>query len=94
MTQNTTPSPTAGRDHHRFGFTLWMAGGGVKGGQAIGKTDELGWHATEDRVHVNDFHATLLHLFGLDHHRLTYPFMGLDTRLTNLGGKVVNKLLG
>jgi len=93
VTQNTAPRPSAGRDHHRFGFTLWMAGGGVKGGQVIGKTDELGWHATEDRVHINDFHATLLHLFGFDHHSLTYPFMGLDTRLTNLGGKIVKKLL-
>ena len=67
VTQNSKPGPAAGRDHHRFGFTLWMAGGGVKGGQAVGKTDEFGWHAIENRVHINDFHATLLHLMGLDH---------------------------
>src|SRR5262249_19838368 len=60
-----------GRDHHPFGFTIWMAGGGIKGGQVVGKTDEFGWHAVEDRVHVNDFHATVLHLFGLDHLKLT-----------------------
>ena len=94
VTQNTKPSPEAGRDHHRLAFTTWMAGGGVKGGRAIGKTDEFGWHAVEDRVHVNDFHATLLHLFGLDHLKLTFRFKGLDARLTNQGGRVVKKLQG
>jgi uncharacterized protein (DUF1501 family) len=93
VTQNQKPGPESGRDHHRFGFSLWMAGGGVKGGQVIGATDELGWHAVEDRVHVNDFHATMLRLFGLDHHKLTYAFRGLDVRLTNQGGKVVQKAL-
>ena len=71
-----------------------MAGGGIQGGRAIGKTDEFGWHAVEDRVHVNDFHATLLHLFGLDHLKLTFRFKGLDARLTNQGGRVVKKLQG
>ncbi len=82
-----------GRDHHPFAFTLWMAGGGVKGGQVIGKTDELGWNVVEDPIHVNDFHATILHLFGFEHTRLTYRFQGRDFRLTDVGGKVVDKLL-
>lgn len=92
VTQNHQPGPDAGRDHHRFGFSVWLAGGGVKGGRVIGKTDELGWHAVEDRAHVNDFHATLLHLFGLDHHQLTYNFKGLDVRLTNQGGRLIDKV--
>jgi uncharacterized protein (DUF1501 family) len=82
-----------GRDHHPFAFTLWMAGGGVKGGTILGKSDEIGWSVAEDPVHVNDFHATILHLFGLDHLRLTYRFQGRDFRLTDVGGKVVTKLL-
>jgi uncharacterized protein (DUF1501 family) len=82
-----------GRDHHPFAFSLWMAGGGVKGGQVLGKTDELGWSVVEDPVHVNDYHATILHLFGFDHLKLTYRFQGRDFRLTDVGGKVVKKLL-
>lgn len=82
-----------GRDHHPFAFSSWMAGGGVRGGQVIGKTDELGWAPIEDPVHINDFHATLLHLFGLDHLKLSKKFGGFDVRLTNVGGKVVHKLL-
>jgi arylsulfatase A-like enzyme len=82
-----------GRDHHPFAFTIWMAGGGVRAGQVLGKTDEIGWNVVEDPVHVNDFHATALHLFGLDHLRLTYRFQGRDFRLTDVAGKVVNKLL-
>lgn len=82
-----------GRDHHPFGFSLWMAGGGVKGGQLVGQTDELGWAPVEDPVHVNDFHATLLHLFGLDHMKLTKRFGGLDLRLTDVAGRVVDKLI-
>jgi hypothetical protein len=70
-----------------------MAGGGVKGGTVIGATDELSWHAVDDRVHVNDFHATLLHLFGIDHLKLTHRFKGLDFRLTDVAGKVVHKAL-
>ena len=84
---------TAGRDHHPHGFSVWLAGGGVRGGQVIGSTDDLGWRATEDPVHMNDFHATLLHLFGLDHKRLTFRHHGLDARLTDVAGKVVTKLL-
>jgi hypothetical protein len=94
VTQNNQPGPEAGRDHHRFGFSLWLAGGGVKPGQVIGKTDEFGWHAIDDRVHVHDFQATLLHLFGLDHLKLTYNFRGLEARLTNQDGKVVAKVMG
>jgi len=82
-----------GRDHHPFAFSLWLAGGGIRGGQVIGRTDELGWSPVEDPVHINDFHATLLHLFGLDHLKLTVPFGGLNIRLTNVAGKVVKKLL-
>ncbi len=82
-----------GRDHHPYAFSIWLAGGGVKGGQVIGRTDDVGWHAVEDRVHVNDFHATLLHLFGLDHTELTYRFQGRDFRLTDVGGRLVESLL-
>ncbi len=85
--------PNTGRDHHPFAFCLWMAGGGIKGGQVIGKTDEIGWNIVEDPIHINDFHATILHLFGLDHKRLTYRFQGRDFRLTDVAGNVVNKLL-
>jgi hypothetical protein len=86
-------SNVTGRDHHPFAFSLWMAGGGVKGGQVLGKTDEIGWNVVEDPVHVNDLHATILHLFGLDHKRLTYKFQGRDFRLTDVAGNVVKKLL-
>ncbi|HVC92714.1 MAG TPA: DUF1501 domain-containing protein [Pirellulales bacterium] len=82
-----------GRDHHPFAFSLWLAGGGIQGGQVIGATDEIGWNVTEDPIHVNDLHATLLHLFGLDHLRLTHRFQGRDFRLTDVAGKVVGKLL-
>ncbi len=83
-----------GRDHHAFGFTMLLAGGGIRGGQVIGRTDELGYHATEDRIHVHDLQATLLHCLGLDHLRLTYRHEGRDFRLTDVGGQVVDKLLG
>lgn len=79
-----------GRDHHPFSFSLWMAGGGIKGGQIYGDSDELGWGVTRDPVHMNDFHATLLHLFGLNHLNLTYRYQGRDFRLTDVGGKVIN----
>ncbi|MFO0799503.1 MAG: DUF1501 domain-containing protein [Gemmataceae bacterium] len=82
-----------GRDHHPFAFSVWAAGGGIKGGQVVGETDEIGWNVTKDPVHINDLHATILHLFGLDHLRLTYRFQGRDFRLTDVGGRVVTKLL-
>lgn len=83
-----------GRDHHPFAFSAWMAGGGVRGGAVVGATDEIGWNVVKDPVHVNDFHATLLHQFGLDHLKLTYRFKGLDVRLTDVAGEVVDKALG
>jgi len=77
----------AGRDHNPYGFSLWMAGGGVKGGQVIGGTDELGLRAVKDPVHLHDLHASILALLGLDHLKLTYPYNGRDFRLTDVGGK-------
>jgi len=82
-----------GRDHHPYAFSMWMAGGGIKGGQVYGQTDEFGWAPVSNPVHINDFQATLLHLFGIDHKRLAVNFKGLDVRLTNLAGKVVEPLL-
>jgi len=82
-----------GRDHHPFGFTMWLAGGGVKGGMAYGTTDEFGWDAVDNPVHVHDLHATVLHLLGLDHERLTYPYAGRDFRLTDVYGNVVKGIL-
>ncbi len=82
-----------GRDHHIKGFSLWCAGGGIKGGITHGATDELGYNAVEDIVHVHDFHATLLHLLGIDHKRLTYKYQGRDFRLTDVHGKVVERIL-
>ena len=82
-----------GRDHDHYGFTTWMAGGGVKGGISYGATDEFGLTAVEDRVHVHDLHATILHLMGLDHERLTYRYSGRDYRLTDVHGKVVSKII-
>ncbi|MEE2642487.1 MAG: DUF1501 domain-containing protein [Planctomycetota bacterium] len=79
----------SGRDHHPYSFSMALAGGGLKGGQVYGGTDEIGWHATEKRCHINDLHATLLHQFGLDHLKLNYRFQGRDFRLTDVGGKVI-----
>jgi uncharacterized protein (DUF1501 family) len=90
-------TPTAegknGREHHPFGFTMWMAGGGVRPGHVHGATDEFGWHAVQDRVHVHDLHATLLHMMGFDHERLTYRHAGRDYRLTDVHGHVVRQIL-
>jgi uncharacterized protein (DUF1501 family) len=82
-----------GREHHRDCFTAWMAGGGVKPGITYGNTDEFGYQIAEKPVHVNDLHATLLHLLGINHERLTYAFQGRDFRLTDVGGKVLKELL-
>lgn len=82
-----------GRDHHPNAFTMWMAGGGLKPGVSLGKTDDLGFNAIEDRVHVHDLHATLLHLLGFDHTRLTFKFQGRPFRLTDVHGNVVNKIV-
>ena len=88
-----TAEGTNGREHHPFGFTMWMAGGGVRGGMVHGATDDFGWHAVHDNVHVHDLHATILHLMGFDHERLTYRFGGRDYRLTDVHGHVVRKIL-
>ena len=82
-----------GRDHHPNAFTMWLAGGGVKPGITLGQTDELGFNVVEDRVHVHDLHATLLHLLGFDHEKLTYRFQGRDFRLTDVHGALVSRLL-
>jgi hypothetical protein len=87
------PRETAGRDHHIDAYSLWLAGGGVRGGQTIGETDELGYYTVRDQVHVHDLQATVLHLLGLDHEQLTYRFQGRDFRLTDVAGNVVEKLL-
>ena len=88
-----TAEGTDGREHHPFGFTMWMAGGGIKRGVSLGATDEFGWHAVEDKVHVHDLHATILHLMGIDHEKLTYRSSGRDYRLTDVSGRVVAPLL-
>ena len=82
-----------GRDHHKEAYSVWMAGGGVRGGVTIGQTDELGYLPVEDPVHINDLHATILHLLGVDHTRLTYKFQGRQFRLTDVAGTVVEKLM-
>ncbi len=82
-----------GRDHNHYGFTCWLAGGGVKGGTAVGATDEFGFRAVENPVHVHDLHATMLHLLGFDHERLTYRYAGRDFRLTDVHGRVVKEIL-
>lgn len=82
-----------GRDHNHYGFTMWLAGGGIKHGIVHGTTDEFGFRAVEDRVSVHDLHATILHLLGLDHERLTYRYSGRDFRLTDVYGRVVNEIL-
>jgi len=82
-----------GRDHNPHAFTCWMAGGGVQGGVSYGETDELGYKAAVNRMHVNDLHATILHLMGIDHERLTYRYSGRDFRLTDVAGNVIKEIL-
>jgi len=82
-----------GRDHHIRGYSMWLAGGGIRGGITHGSTDEMGYNAVEDIVHVNDLHATMLHLLGVDHKRLTFHFLGRDFRLTDVAGEVVQRIL-
>ncbi len=88
-----TAEGTDGRDHNPEGFTVWLAGGGVKGGFRYGATDDYGYYAVEDKVHVHDLHATILYLLGLDHERLTYRHAGRDFRLTDVSGQVVHNIL-
>ena len=82
-----------GRDHHAKTFSMWLAGGGVKAGQTLGETDDLGFNVAADPVHVHDLHATLLHLLGIEHTKLTFKFQGLDYRLTSVFGEFVDKLI-
>jgi hypothetical protein len=82
-----------GRDHHPQAFTMWMAGGGIKPGITLGATDELGFHVVENPVHIHDLHATLLHLLGIEHTKLTFRYQGRDYRLTDVHGHLVEKLL-
>jgi hypothetical protein len=82
-----------GRDHNPYGFTVWLAGGGIKGGTIYGATDDYGYHAVENKVEIHDLHATMLHLLGVDHKRLTYRFSGRDMRLTDVHGEVISAIL-
>ncbi|MFN0199523.1 MAG: DUF1501 domain-containing protein, partial [Planctomycetaceae bacterium] len=82
-----------GRDHHPYAFSVLLAGGGIKGGQVVGKTDEIGYHAVEDRIHVHDLQATMMHCLGFDHTKLTFKHQGLEARLTGVAGNLVPKLL-
>ena len=88
-----TAQGTNGRDHNPHGFTMWMAGGGVKKGFAYGATDDYGYYAMEDKMHVNDLHATILHLLGIHHEKLTYPYAGREYKLTDLAGTVATGIL-
>jgi uncharacterized protein (DUF1501 family) len=90
---NTALGRSLGRDHHPQAFTMWLAGGGIKPGITYGKTDDLGFHVVENPVHVHDLQATILHLLGLDHERLTYRYQGRDFRLTDVHGHVVKDIL-
>ncbi|HRH99247.1 MAG TPA: DUF1501 domain-containing protein, partial [Prosthecobacter sp.] len=90
--ENRGGNPNAtGRDHHPFAFTMLAAGGGIKGGQIFGETDEIGWSIVRDPVDLHDFHATLLNQFGFDHLRLTHRFQGRDFRLTDVAGRVIKE---
>ena len=88
-----SPQGGDGRDHNPYGYSIWMAGGGVKPGFIYGATDDIGYHAVTDRMHIHDFHATVLHLLGLDHEKLTFHYSGRDFRLTDVAGVVAEKIL-
>ncbi len=91
--RDTADADNAGRDHHPLAYSMWLAGGGIKGGQVVGKTDDLGFNIVEDKVHTHDLQATMLHCLGFDHTKLTYRHMGRDFRLTDVAGSVVKQLL-
>lgn len=93
LSNGKSPKENYGRGHNPFGFTTWLAGGGVRGGLKHGSTDDYGYRAVEDKVHLHDLHATMLHLLGLDHTRLTYRYAGRDFRLTDVYGEVVREIL-
>src|SRR5262245_41858526 len=88
-----TSEGAKGRDHNNHGFTVWLAGGGVKGGMVHGKSDDVGFAAVEDKMHVHDLHATILHLMGIDHEKLTYRYSGRDFRLTDVEGRVAKAII-
>ena len=94
MNEGRGGSPYPGRDHHPHAFTMWIAGGGIKPGVAVGATDELGYRVAQDPVSVHDLHATILHQLGLEHTQLTYKYQGRNFRLTDVSGEVVTKLIG
>jgi uncharacterized protein (DUF1501 family) len=91
--RNPRDANNAGRDHHPLAYSMFLAGGGIKGGQVIGKTDDLCMNVVENKVHIHDLQATMLHCLGLDHTRLTYHHLGRDFRLTDVEGAIVNKML-
>ncbi|MEK6237932.1 MAG: DUF1501 domain-containing protein, partial [Planctomycetales bacterium] len=93
FTQSAADQVGKGRDHNQTGFSVWLAGGGTKPGMSYGATDEVGYKAVEQPMHWNDFHATVLHLLGVDHQRLTYYHNGIQRRLTNVHGQVVRDIL-
>ena len=90
---NAGAGKNVGRDHHKEGFSMMLAGGGVKGGITFGDTDELGYQAVENPVHLHDVNATILHLLGLEHEKLTYKYQGRDFRLTDVHGHVIDRIL-
>jgi hypothetical protein len=93
MNEERSGSKFLGRDHHPRAFTMWLAGGGIKPGISVGETDDIGYNVVSDAVSVHDLQATILHLMGLEHTRLTYRFQGRDFRLTDIDGEVVRKLV-
>jgi arylsulfatase A-like enzyme len=93
MNENRNHDGFLGRDHHPHAFSIWMAGGGLKHGLTYGATDEIGYRAVENPVHIHDLQATILHLMGLEHTRLTYHFQGRDYRLTDVHGEIVKGIL-
>ena len=93
FSEDWTSGRAKGRDHNAVGYTMWLAGGGVKGGLRYGSTDELGSKAVDGRVHIHDLHATVLHLLGLDHTRLTFRYGGRDFRLTDVHGDVAHEII-
>jgi uncharacterized protein (DUF1501 family) len=84
---------TDGRDHNPFGFTVWMAGGGIRGGTTYGATDDFGYKVVENKLEIHDLHATLLHLLGIDHEKLTFRFSGRDMRLTDVHGRIIREII-
>jgi arylsulfatase A-like enzyme len=93
FSQSAADQAGPGRDHNMYGFSVWLAGAGLKPGVAYGATDDVGWKSVEDPVHWHDFHATVLHLLGIDHERLTYYHNGIRRRLTNVHGELVKGIL-